>query len=54
MTGQPWFPLHARARNRFFYKVVDAELEFQRDADGKINAVVLHQAGIEQRAQRQP
>ncbi len=54
LTGQPWFPVHARARDRYFYKVVDAELEFQRDADGKINAVVLHQAGIEQRAQRQP
>jgi hypothetical protein len=40
--------------DRFFYKVVDAELEFERDAGGKVTAVVLHQAGIEQRGQRQP
>jgi hypothetical protein len=54
LTGQPWFPVYARVADRFFYKVVDAELEFERDAGGKVTAVVLHQAGIEQRGQRQP
>jgi CubicO group peptidase (beta-lactamase class C family) len=54
LPGQPWFPLHARARDHFFYKVVDAELRFERDADGKVKTVVLIQAGMEQRAERQP
>lgn len=54
LTGQPFFPVFARAADRFFYKVVDAELEFKRDGAGKIEAVVLHQGGIEQRAQRAP
>jgi hypothetical protein len=29
----------------FFYKVVDAQLSFQRGSDGTVNAVVLHQNG---------
>lgn len=53
LPGQPWFPVHARASDHFFYKVVDAELKFERDIDGKVTAVVLIQAGIEQRAKRQ-
>ena len=53
LTGQPFFPVFARAADRFFYKVVDAELEFERGEGGKVRAVVLHQAGIEQRATRQ-
>lgn len=52
LTGQPYFPVHARAPDRFFYKVVDAELQFERDAGGKVSAVILHQGGIEQRAPR--
>ncbi len=54
LTGQSWFPVFARASDRFFYKVVEAELQFERDAEGKVVAVVLHQGGIEQRAARLP
>lgn len=52
LSGQSWFPVFARGADRFFYKVVDAELQFERDADGRVAAVVLHQGGIEQRAAR--
>ncbi len=52
LTGQPYFEVYPSAKDRFFYKVVDAELEFERDRAGKITAVVLHQAGAEQRAKR--
>jgi hypothetical protein len=52
LTGQPYFPIHASARDRFFYKVVDAELQFERNGNGAIDAVVLHQGGVEQRAKR--
>ena len=52
LTGQQWFPVYASAKDRFFYRVVDAELEFTRDADGAITAVTLHQAGTHQRAPR--
>lgn len=52
LTGQPAFPVFARGDDRFFYKVVDAELQFERDNAGKVDAVVLHQGGIVQRAPR--
>ena len=52
LTGQPFFPIYFKGDDVFFYKVVDAELHFQRDESGEINALVLHQGGIEQRAER--
>jgi hypothetical protein len=45
LTGQLAYPVFAYAADKFFYKVVDAQLEFERDDDGKVIAVLLHQAG---------
>ncbi|MFZ6759352.1 serine hydrolase [Undibacterium sp. Ji50W] len=44
-TGQGRNPVFAQAPDEFFYKVVDAQLSFQRQADGKIKGLVLHQNG---------
>jgi hypothetical protein len=52
LTGQPAFPVFASAKDKFFYKVVDAQLDFERDAAGKVVALVLHQGGRDQRAPR--
>jgi serine-type D-Ala-D-Ala carboxypeptidase/endopeptidase len=52
MAGQPALPIHASARDRFFYRIVDAQLTFERDSDGKVVAVVLHQNGRDMRAPR--
>ena len=52
LTGQPRLPVFAETETRFFLKVVEATLEFQRDAQGKVNAVVLDQNGMKQRATR--
>lgn len=52
LTAQPAFPIFASAKDRFFYKIVDAQLDFERDADGRIVAVVLHQNGRNMRAPR--
>ena len=52
LTGQPRFPVYAESPSVFFYKVVDATLTFTRDAAGKVDAVVLRQGGIQQRAAR--
>ena len=43
------FPL---SENKFFLKVVDAELEFERGADGRAVAVTLHQGGRDTKAAR--
>ena len=52
LTGQPTFPIFASAKDKFFLKVVDARLDFERDAAGKVVAVVLHQNGRDMRAPR--
>ena len=52
LTGQGFFPVFAKGDDVFFYKVVDAELHFVRDDQGTVNALVLHQGGIVQRAER--
>jgi D-alanyl-D-alanine-carboxypeptidase/D-alanyl-D-alanine-endopeptidase len=52
ITGQPAFPIFASAKDKFFLKVVDAQLDFERDAGGKVVAVVLHQNGRDMWAPR--
>ena len=54
ITGQPFFPIFAKGDDVFFYKVVEAELHFERDEAGAVNALMLHQGGIRQRANRVP
>ncbi|MEA2818561.1 MAG: hypothetical protein QOJ86_565 [Bradyrhizobium sp.] len=52
LTGQSAHPIFASGKDKFFYKVVDAQLDFERDAGGKVIAVVLHQSGRDLRAPR--
>ena len=52
LTGQAAYPIFASGKDKFFYKVVDAKLDFERDGGGKIIAVVLHQSGRDLRAPR--
>jgi serine-type D-Ala-D-Ala carboxypeptidase/endopeptidase len=52
ITGQPAFQVYASAKDKFFLKIVDAQLDFERDAGGKVVAVVLHQNGRDIRAPR--
>lgn len=44
-TNQPAFPVTPYASDKFFLKVVDAQLEFKRNAAGKVESVTLHQNG---------
>ncbi|MGN6516464.1 MAG: serine hydrolase [Rhizomicrobium sp.] len=50
LAGQSPFPIYPSAKDRFFYKIVDAQLDFERDAAGKVVAVTLHQNGRDMRA----
>lgn len=52
LTGQPRFQVFAESETKFFYKVVDAQLTFVRDADGKVTSLILHQGGRDQTAKR--
>ena len=51
VTGQAAFPAFAMETDRFFLKVVDAEIEFLRDDSGAVHELIFHQAG-EHRAKR--
>ena len=53
-TGQPEAPVYASAKDTFFYKVVEAQLVFERDAQGAITGVVLHQNGQALPGKRKP
>jgi hypothetical protein len=52
LTGQPAVPIFAESETLFFYKVVEATLEFQKDASGTVTAVRLRQGPIDSLAPR--
>jgi hypothetical protein len=47
LTGQPPFPIFAESETLFFYKIVEATLEFQKDASGAVTAVRLRQGLVD-------
>jgi serine-type D-Ala-D-Ala carboxypeptidase/endopeptidase len=50
LADQPSLHVYAHAKDHFFYRVVDAQLDFERDGAGKVVALVLHQDGRTMRA----
>jgi serine-type D-Ala-D-Ala carboxypeptidase/endopeptidase len=52
LTGQPRAAIYAKDEREFFYKIVDAQISFQADAQGHTTALVLHQGGRDQTAGR--
>jgi serine-type D-Ala-D-Ala carboxypeptidase/endopeptidase len=52
LTGQAPLAVREMARDRFGVVGVPAEVSFERDAAGKVIAIVLHQNGAEQRGVR--
>ena len=53
LTGQQNFEVFPESENDFFYKVVDAQLTFHKDKAGKVNYLILHQNGADQKATRE-
>lgn len=51
-TGQSAFELHASEPDQFFLTVVDARISFNRNAQGQVDGLVLHQNGRELPASR--
>jgi serine-type D-Ala-D-Ala carboxypeptidase/endopeptidase len=45
LTGQPAAPIFPSAKDRFFYKIVEAQITFNRDAAGKLTSLTLYQNG---------
>lgn len=45
LTGQHAMELFPESATEFFYKAVDAQITFVKDAQGKVTALILHQHG---------
>jgi hypothetical protein len=45
VTGQAAYDIFASKENLFFYKIVDAQLEFLKNEKGDIEKLILHQNG---------
>lgn len=52
LSGQPKLPIYPEGDGKFFLKVVDAQLTFAGDTEGKAAQVTLHQNGRDQIARR--
>lgn len=53
-TGQDEFEVYPESGTRFFYRIIDAQITFEREADGAVPALVLHQNGRDRRGVRLP
>jgi hypothetical protein len=51
-SGQSKMPVFARSDSRFFYKAVDAEIEFTKEEKGIVVGLILFQNGREMKAPR--
>ncbi len=52
LTGQPAIPVFAETEKEFFLKVVDAQMEFVTNEQGKVTHLLQHQGGRTQEALR--
>lgn len=52
LTGQSYYEIFPQSETEFFYKVVDAQLTFVKDKDGKVTSLILHQNGLDQPARK--
>jgi hypothetical protein len=52
LTGQQNFEIFAEGERDYFYKVVDAQITFVTDSQGKATELILHQNGADQHAKR--
>jgi CubicO group peptidase (beta-lactamase class C family) len=53
LTGQGSLPIFPESESRFFYKAVDAQLDFNKpDAQGRTAEVILHQNGRDRTGKR--
>jgi CubicO group peptidase (beta-lactamase class C family) len=51
-TGQDRFRIYPESPTKFFWKVVDAQVSFHVNGDGKVTGLTLHQNGKDQPAKR--
>ncbi len=45
VTGQPLIDVYCTEKDKFFYKIVEARIEFNRSVEGKVEALTFFQSG---------
>jgi hypothetical protein len=50
--GQFKYPLFAESETSFFFKDVNAQIEFRKNAEGHVTSLVLHRDSVEETAER--
>ena len=51
-SNQPKFEIFPESDKDYFLKVVDAQITFVTDAQGRATELILHQGGADQHARR--
>jgi D-alanyl-D-alanine-carboxypeptidase/D-alanyl-D-alanine-endopeptidase len=51
-TGQPKAEIFAESDHDYFLKIVDAQITFVTDSNGRATELILHQGGLDQHAKR--
>ena len=51
-TGQPRFEIFPENDRDYFLKVVDAQITFITDSQGRATELILHQGGLDQHAKK--
>jgi CubicO group peptidase (beta-lactamase class C family) len=52
LTGQPKAEIFPESDREYFLKIVDAEITFVTDSQGRATELILHQGGVDQHAKR--
>jgi CubicO group peptidase (beta-lactamase class C family) len=52
LTGQPRAAVFPKSDTEFYYKVVDAQITFETESQGRATTLILHQGGRDQKAKR--
>ena len=52
LTGQSFLEILPESETEFFYKVVDAQITFVKDSQGRVTDLILHQGGLNLKAAR--
>ena len=45
LTGQDRYQIYPESKDEFFYRIVDAQITFERDPEDAVTGLVLHQGG---------
>lgn len=52
LTGQPAFEIYPESESKFFLRVVEAQISFNKNEEGEVESLTLHQGGRDQVAKK--